>query len=87
MVNDRTYVIIKTSDLELVNFDEVLETSSNTVRKSDDGLKVILKWEGNTPNFISNITNIEGPYSHGDISSILETIDWSMNYITCNYDI
>ena len=72
----RNYLIIQSSELSKVDFSQVLETSASTVRKSVDTTKTFIKWEGDTPSFVSNLTSTEGPYTHGQITTILDTDAW-----------
>ena len=72
----RNYLIIQSSELSKVDFSQVLETSASTVRKSIDGTKTFIKWEGDTPSFVSNLTSTEGPYTHSQIRTILDTDAW-----------
>tara|TARA_R100000742_G_C4279648_1_gene104978 strand:+ start:9364 stop:9582 length:219 start_codon:yes stop_codon:yes gene_type:complete len=48
------YVIYNTSELNQVNFNEVIETSLDTLRVSNDGTKCVLKFIGETPSFLIN---------------------------------
>ena len=72
----RNYLIIQSSELSKVDFSQVLETSASTVRKSIDETKTFIKWEGDTPSFVSNLTSTEGPYTHSQITTILDTDAW-----------
>jgi hypothetical protein len=74
---NRQYVILNTSELPLVDFTQVLETSADTVRRSADGTKTFVKFEGNeTPSFINHLTSIQGPYNHNEILTILTGPEW-----------
>ena len=42
----KEYMIFNVSELSDINFNEVLETSIDTVRKSVNGTKTFVKWEG-----------------------------------------
>ena len=46
---NRQYLIFPVTELANINFDEVLETSAETVRKSVDGTKTFVKWENEMP--------------------------------------
>ena len=46
---NRRWVIIPTTSIGEINFGDILETSPDTLRKSVDETKAILKWEGDTP--------------------------------------
>ena len=72
----RKYLIIQSSELDKVNFSQVLETSASTVRKTVDGMKTFIKWEGDTPACVSNLTSTEGPYTNDQIIEILNTEEW-----------
>jgi hypothetical protein len=78
---NRNYIIFNVSELNKVNFSEVLENSSETVRKSIDLTKTFVKWEGTTPSFVSTLTTSEGPYTHSEIVSILDSATWTNNQI------
>ena len=72
-----TYITINTDELSLVDFNEVMETSEDTVRLSVDGLETVLKWEGDEPSFVSTLSSYEGPYTHEEILAIMATPEWT----------
>lgn len=74
---ERNYMIFNVSELDTINFDEVLETSSETVRKSVDETKTFVKWDGVMPTSVENLTTKEGPYTHTEILQILAGEDWT----------
>lgn len=74
---NREYIIFNISELPLVNFNEMLETSVDTVRKSVDGVKTFVKWDGVTPECVNNLTTKEGPYTYEEILTILSTPEWT----------
>ena len=74
---NNTYMIFNVSELEQIDFTQVLETSIDTIRKSVDETKTFVKWEGEDPTFISQLTNTEGPYNHEEILNILATEEWT----------
>jgi len=69
----KTYVILNTSELESVDFDQVLQTSDDTLRYSLDGSKFVVKFEGDTPSFLEDKTQ----YTHSEILTILATDEWT----------
>lgn len=71
------YLIFDVTELPLVDFDFVLETSIDTVRKSLDETKTFVKWEGDTPDFVLNMQTKQGPYTYEEILNILNTEDWT----------
>ncbi|MDB4277045.1 hypothetical protein N9864_00820 [bacterium] len=75
---NREYMIFNVSEIDNVDFTQVLETSKDTVRKSVDETKTFVKWEGNTvPPTVSILTTKVGPYTHSEILVILATDVWS----------
>ena len=71
------YVIFNVSELPNINFEEVLETSIYTVRKSVDETKTFVKWNGQIPSSVQSLQTKEGPYTYDEILQILSTPEWS----------
>lgn len=76
MYSDRTYIILPVSEIDKVDFAQVLETSADTIRKSADGSKTFIKWDGVEPTFVNQLNNTEGPYTHEEILNILANSEW-----------
>ena len=77
-MEERLFMIFQTSELYKIDFNQVLETSSETVRKSVDGLKTFVKWNGPyIPSSVQNVEMKEGPYTYNEIMIILNTSEWS----------
>jgi hypothetical protein len=72
-----TYITINTDELSVVDFNQVMETSIDTVRLSVDGLQTVLKWEGAEPSFVSTLSSYEGPYTHEEILVIMASPEWT----------
>lgn len=75
----RNFCIFSVSELEHIDFAQVLETSVDTVRRSIDGTKTFVKWEGATPECIVNLTTQEGLYGYEEFLLILATPEWTSN--------
>lgn len=74
---NRQYVIFDVAELDSIDFTQVLETSADTVRKSIDGTKTFVKWEGDVPSSVVSLTT-KGEYlTHSEILDILATEEWS----------
>ena len=78
MYEDRNYLIIPTSEVSKVDFSLVCETSADTLRKSVDGTKTFVKWDGEAPEFVADIVGAEGPYTHSEILEILSGSEWTV---------
>lgn len=69
----KTYCIINSSDVSSINFDQVFETSANTLRYSIDDSQTFVKFEGDTPSFLDGKTQ----YSHSEMLTTLSGSDWT----------
>jgi hypothetical protein len=73
----REYLILPVSELTKVDFNLVLETSAETVRKSIDQTKTFVKWDAEAPAFVATISGAEGPYTYEEILDILTGVEWT----------
>ena len=81
--DQRNFMIFDTVELDKIDFNEVLETSSDTVRKSVDGTKTFVKWDGETiPSSVQNLTTKSGPYSYNEMLEILSGPEWTVSFET-----
>jgi len=72
-----TYAIININDLSKVDFSQVGQTSSDTVRRSIDESMFVLKWE-ETPTFITDKTIVPlQTLSHSQCLDLMNTPEWS----------
>lgn len=65
------YAILNTSDINTVDFSKVKQTDANSVRKTLDGSKFMVKFEGDTPDFLEGVTL----YTNQEMIEILWNID------------
>jgi hypothetical protein len=77
---ERNFMIFNVSELNNIDFTQVLETSVDTVRKSVDGTKTFVKWDDTTPTCVDNLTTKEGPYTYNEMLTILSTSEWTSPY-------
>jgi hypothetical protein len=74
---DRNFMIFNVSEIDKINFGEVLETSAQWLRISVNAQKTFVKWDGNTiPNSVQTLTTSEGPYTYDEIITILDSSEW-----------
>lgn len=74
---NRNYLIFNVSELSQIDFTQILQTSPDTVRKSLDGTKTLIKWDGDEPTCVATITTKEGPYTYDEILEILSGPEWT----------
>jgi hypothetical protein len=75
--NSRQYVIFSVSELDQIDFSQVLETSAETVRRSVDGTLTFVKWAGKVPDCVVNLTTKGAYLTHNEILSILSIPEWT----------
>ena len=56
LLNMKRFVIINKDQVSSVNFGEVMETSASTLRYNLDGTNTFVKFNGDTPSFVTNET-------------------------------
>jgi hypothetical protein len=74
---NREFMIFNVSELPLIDFTQVHETSVDTVRKSTDETRTFVKWDGAIPSSVAALTTAEGPYTYEEILTILAGPEWT----------
>jgi hypothetical protein len=73
----RKYVIIPATEINNINFSEVLETAPGTCRYSVDSTKTFIKYDGEQPQSVAAISSKSQEYSHEEILTMLSTEEWT----------
>jgi len=83
MHNTKTYAVINLTDISLIDFSQIAQSSASTIRKSLDDTQFVIKWEnGYTPTFITDSSVIPvGTYDHHAILELMSTDKWSEEII------
>ena len=76
---NREFMIFNVSELPLIDFNQVHETSQDTVRRSVDATLTFVKWDGTTPSSVDELTTKQGPYTYDEILTILSGPEWTTN--------
>ena len=72
-----TYAIINTSDLSSIDFDQIGETSADTLRYNLANTEFIIKWN-TTPTFITDGTVVPvSELTHEQALALMQTAEWS----------
>ena len=71
--SNKKWVIVNVSDITDEMIENAIETSMDTLRKSIDGSKAILKWDGQTPSCFNGMTT----FSHSEILTTLAGSEWT----------
>lgn len=70
-MENRQYMIFNLSEVDLINFDEILQTSAETLRKSNDNTKSFVKWEGKIiTDSINSLLHLPALDKNGQIAEI-----------------
>ena len=71
--SNRKWIIINVSDITDEMLENSIQTSMDTLRKTVNGTKTILKWDGDTPSCFDGLTT----YNHSEILEELAKSDWT----------
>jgi hypothetical protein len=78
MYDDRKYVVIYYSDINQIDFSEILESSIETVRRSIDGNLTFVIYEGDMPASVEALINRSPEFTHEQFLLVLASPDWSI---------
>ena len=72
-----TYATIDIADLPLIDFAQVGETDQNTIRKSLDGTKFIIKFDVAPTFILDGSVEIIQAMNHGQAVALMQTDEWN----------
>ena len=70
---NRKWIIVNVSAITDDMISSAIQTSMNTLRKTTDNSKAILKWDGDTPAVFDGMTT----YTHSEILTELNKSTWT----------
>ena len=73
----KTFVIFDVTEIPLIDFSEVFETSEHTLRLSIDETKTFVKWQGDPPPSVLALTTKSPYYDIDEMLTILATEEWT----------
>ena len=77
-MESKSYVIFNVSEIDQIDFNQVLETSAETLRKSVDETLTFVKYtDEEMPSSVEALTTKQGPYTYTEILEILSTTEWT----------
>ncbi len=75
---ERHFMIFNCSEINSIDFSQVLESNTEYIRKSVDNSKTFVKWEGSSiPSSVASLSTKEGPYTYDEMLVILSSLEWS----------
>jgi hypothetical protein len=78
-MDELKYIIFECNEINKIDFNEVRETSSETLRISIDGTKTFIKYEGETPNSIMDLLTKSIEHTQQEMLNILSTDEWTIS--------
>jgi len=78
----KKYVILNSTEVSSINFSQVQETSTDTLRWNIDQTKTFVKFEGDTPSFLTGKTQ----YTNEQMLAMLDDVngEWYIEDTTSN---
>ena len=74
---NRHYVIFDLTEVDTIDFSEVMETSADTLRKNLANTQSFVKYESVMPASVAALTTRSQEYSHEEILALLAGTDWT----------
>jgi len=74
-----TYITFNVSEIDSIDFNQILETSVETLRYSVDKTQTVAKWNGEVPSCVLSLTTKSAYMSYDEIVALLSTPVWTSN--------
>lgn len=78
-MNNKIYAVINLTDIGLIDFAQVAQSSASTVRKSLDNTQFVVKWQdGYEPTFVTDGQVIPlQVLTHSEALDLMSTNEWN----------
>jgi len=73
---DRRYITFSVNEINLIDFNQVFQTSSEKLRLSIDESLTFVKYDLPTPVFLNSLTTKSQEYTYDEFKILLQTSDW-----------
>ena len=77
--SSKHYIIFEVSEIDKIDFSQVVEDSALTVRRNLSGTQAIVKYEGSAPSSIVSLTTKSQEYEYSEIMDLLSGDEWTPN--------
>ena len=74
---NRHYVVFDLTEVNTINFSEVMETSADTLRKNLANTQSFVKYGGDMPSSVAALTTKSQEYTHEEILTLLAGPEWT----------
>tara|TARA_Y100000310_G_scaffold252299_1_gene258986 strand:- start:645 stop:899 length:255 start_codon:yes stop_codon:yes gene_type:complete len=75
--SNRRWVFLNTSETGSLDFSQVLETNSGSLRLNNSGSRTFIKYEGSMPSSVSGLSSKSAEYSHSAVLNVLTGSEWT----------
>ena len=75
-IENRRWVIFNTSETGSIDYSQVMETSSETLRLNISGSKTFVKYEGDQPSSVTSLSSKSEEYTNQEILNVLTGSEW-----------
>lgn len=75
--DNRHYVVFDLTEVDTIDFSEIMETSADTLRKNLADTQSFVKYEGDMPSSVTALTTRSQEYTHEEILALLAGTDWT----------
>lgn len=75
--DNRKYVVFDLTEVDTIDFSEVMETSADTLRKNLANTQSFVKYESDMPASVAALTTRSQEYTHAEILTLLAGSDWT----------
>ena len=75
-IENRRWVIFNTSETGSIDYSQVMQTSSETLRLNISGSKTFVKYEGTQPSSVTSLSSKSEEYTHQEILNVLTGSEW-----------
>ena len=75
--DNRHYVVFDLSEVDTIDFSEVMETSAETLRENLAETQSFVKYEGDMPSSVTALTTKSQEYTHEEILALLAGEEWT----------
>lgn len=75
--DNRKYVVFDLTEVNTIDFSQVMETSADTLRKNLAETQSFVKYESDMPASVAALTTRSQEYTHSEILALLAGTDWT----------
>jgi len=75
--SNRRWVFLNTSETGSLDFSQLIEMSSGSLRLNNSGSRTFVKYDGSMPSSVSGLSSKSAEYSHSAVLNVLTGSEWT----------